>query len=249
MSLADGPRALRALLGALYSEEAGALEDPAYLAEHARTNSIRRQVDVFERYRRFVAPGDRVLDWGCHHAPDSCLLRATFGESVELHGCDFFAAGRFRRFHDFARLDYRVLDDLIRLPYDDQSFDVVVGSGVLEHTMMDYESLKELHRVLKVGGRLIVTFLPNRYSLSEFVARRRGLRAHRRLYAKSEMLSMLRHYGFDPIASAYHQFLPAHRCQKFLGAAWRLNHGLERVWPLKIICSNMMAIAEKVIIM
>jgi SAM-dependent methyltransferase len=243
------PRALCDRLEALYLQEVDALAERGYFAEHARRNSIRRQVDTFERYRRFIAAEDRVLDWGCRHAPDSCLLRAAFGESIALHGCDFVAPDRFRRFHEFARLDYRMLVDPIRLPYEDQTFDAVVAAGVLEHTMMDLESLKELHRVLKVEGRLIVTFLPNRLSLNEFVARGRGLKAHRRLYGKAEALSMLRHHGFDPLLAAYHQFLPAHRGQKLLGAAWRINRHLERVWPLKLFCSNIMIVSQKVIFM
>lgn len=242
-------RALRALLNSLYFEAGETSAERGYPAEHAGENSIRRQVDAFESYRRFVSPGDRVLDWGCHHAPDSCLLRETFGESVELHGCDFVSPDRFRAFHEFARLDYRILDDPIRLPYDRFAFDVVVASGALEHAMMDYESLKELHRVLKIGGRLIVTFLPNRLSLNEFVARCRGVRAHRRLYGKKEALTMLRHYGFEPIFSAYHQFLPAHRGQKLFRGVWRLNRLLERARPLNRLCSNIMIVSEKVIFM
>ena len=243
------PRGLWERLDALYSQEREALAEQGYLAEHARANSIRRQVDVFERYRRFIAPTDRVLDWGCNHAPDSCLLRETFGESIDLHGCDFAMPGRFRKFHEFARLDYRMLDDPIQLPYESQTFDALVAAGALEHAMMDFESLKELHRVLKPGGRLIVTFLPNRLSLNEFVARRRKVQAHRRLYGKGEALSMLRHYGFDPLFAAYHQFLPAHRGQKLLGGAWGLNRLLERARPLNMLCSNIMIVSQKIIFM
>ena len=60
---------------------------------------------------------------------------------------------------------------------------------------------------------------------------------------------MLRHHGFDPLLAAYHQFLPAHRGQKLFGAAWRVNRHLERAWPLKLLCSNIMIVSQKVIFM
>jgi len=53
----------------------------------------------------------------------------------------------------FAGLQYERLPDLIRLPYPDGSFDAVISSGVLEHVPFDYESLKELDRVLINTGR------------------------------------------------------------------------------------------------
>jgi ubiquinone/menaquinone biosynthesis C-methylase UbiE len=52
------------------------------------------------------------------------------------------------------------LSEIVKLPYPDDSFDAVLASGVLEHVPLDYESLKELHRVLRVRGRMIVTYLP-----------------------------------------------------------------------------------------
>src|SRR5206468_37127 len=94
------------------------------------------------------------------------------------------AGGRGRR---RLRADTRSarLTDPVRLPYPDGTFDAVVGSGVLEHTAMDGESLKELYRVLRTGGLLVVTFLPYAYSWDEWY-RRNVAKAgyHRRLYTR-----------------------------------------------------------------
>jgi SAM-dependent methyltransferase len=43
------------------------------------------------------------------------------------------------------------------LPFDDGSFDVVVFGEVIEHLFDPDSALDEIHRVLKPGGRLIVT--------------------------------------------------------------------------------------------
>jgi SAM-dependent methyltransferase len=145
-----------------------------------------------------------MLDWGCNHAPDSCLLRAWAGDRYEFHACDVGEPGRFPAFHDFARVSYSRLTHLYKLPYGDAQYDAVIASGVLEHTAMDYESLKELHRVLKPGGVLVVTYLPNRWSADEWHRRNvRGCNFHRRLYGRIETRRFLRHYGFDVVADGY----------------------------------------------
>jgi SAM-dependent methyltransferase len=43
--------------------------------------------------------------------------------------------------------------DLMNLPYPNQSFDLVLSSEVLEHVARPYRAHEEIHRVLKVGGR------------------------------------------------------------------------------------------------
>jgi hypothetical protein len=82
--------------------------------------------------------------------------------------------------------------------------DAVIASGVLEHVPMDYESLKELYRVMKPGARLIVTYLPNRASVEEWRLRHRnGRRGHRRLYSRSQIRRLLLHCGFWPLTAGF----------------------------------------------
>ena len=71
-------------------------------------------------------------------------------------------------------MEFVPLSDHATLPFDNNSFDCVIGSGVLEHVAMDYESLKEIYRILKPDGRLIITFLPNKFSYAEFMVRNFG---------------------------------------------------------------------------
>jgi len=49
-----------------------------------------------------------------------------------------------------------------RLPYDDNYFDYIVCFSVVEHMSYPQEVLNEMLRVLKVGGRVLLT-LPNKY--------------------------------------------------------------------------------------
>jgi SAM-dependent methyltransferase len=59
-------------------------------------------------------------------------------------------------FHDHVNID--VQHDLNRFPYPfaEASFDEVFASHVLEHLDRPFEVMKELHRILKPGGKLIV---------------------------------------------------------------------------------------------
>lgn len=234
-----------ALLERLHDNE-GRTEEEIYLQRHATTNAIRRHVDVFERYREHVPSSGRVLDWGCFHAPDSCLLRSVFGDAVELHGCDFRPAGTFPTFHGHAGLEYRPLQDPFALPYDDGMFAAVIGSGVIEHTANDSVSLRELYRVLADDGVLILTFIPNRYSYTEFLGRRmHNGRTHSRLYGMTEIRRMLLHHGFLPIEHGYHQMVPRTGGGELASYVWRFNAALERAWPLNRLASNLMVVARR----
>lgn len=50
---------------------------------------------------------------------------------------------------------------VLKLPFDDNTFDYVISSDVIEHTPNPYNATKELIRVLKPGGKICIT-VPNR---------------------------------------------------------------------------------------
>ena len=177
--------------------------DDDYLRHHRQISFLRGTARVFQFYERYLPSEGRILDWGCRHAPDACLIRKAFGNRIELDGCDVVDEGQYEVFFGYTGCRYERLQEIVRLPYADSTFDAIVASGVLEHVPMDYESLKELYRVLRPGGRLIITYLPNRASVEEWWlrARRRGF--HRRLYSRWETLRLLEHTGFLPLVVGF----------------------------------------------
>ena len=50
---------------------------------------------------------------------------------------------------------------LLKLPFEDNTFDYVISSEVIEHTPNPYDAAKELIRVLKPNGKICIT-VPNR---------------------------------------------------------------------------------------
>src|SRR5207302_6326792 len=92
-----------------------------------------------------------ILDIGCGTGAMSQKLRP-LGSVVSA---DFSPlALQFSRKRGLDRL---CASDAVRLPFRDQSFDLVVALDTLEHISDDQAALCEFQRVLKSGGRVIAT--------------------------------------------------------------------------------------------
>lgn len=238
---------IRAALAALYAEQIAAAPSD-YLRYHASPQAVASRVDSFMNYREFLPASGRILDWGCHHAPDSAMVRMNASASeVSITGCDFVAPDSFPVFWGYSGLDYAKLEHIVKLPFENGSFDCIIAGAALEHTAHDYESLKELYRVLKTGGRLIVTHLPNRFSYVEFAARNfRKSGFHRRLYSVSEFSMLLGRTGFYPLTIKRHRILPSQYLKPLTKAFSCYEPSIERIWPINLFCSDILAVAEKV---
>lgn len=96
---------------------------------------------------QFGAPGARrVLDFGCGAG---ALVHGLIGQGYDAYGCDFAVV-----IGGSARDLIRQIDTSsgYSLPFEDEFFDVVVSTSVLEHAQNKRECLAEIHRVLKPGG-------------------------------------------------------------------------------------------------
>jgi SAM-dependent methyltransferase len=90
-------------------------------------------------------PGSDVLDAGAGRAP----YRSLFDH------CRYVAQDWPSSVHGSARID--VVADLRDLPLEDRTFDLVLCTEVLEHLPDPRPAMAEMRRVLRPGGRLIVT--------------------------------------------------------------------------------------------
>lgn len=99
--------------------------------------------------------GLRILDAGCGSGPLTSALRDRGADVSAFDLSPGMVALARERLGDDA--DLQVADLSERLPYDDDSFDIVVCSLTM-HYLEDWTGpLVELRRVLRAGGRLVVS--------------------------------------------------------------------------------------------
>lgn len=245
---------MKSLMMSLYSEAIPEQKDVyfrSYLESEISNDAvIDRKIRAFDLFAPWLQPGSTVLEWGCRHAIMSCFIHDHLNGDVRLHGCDI-SGGNFDRFYRSSGLDFTLLDHPWKLPYDDESFDFVLSNGVLEHVANEYESMKEIYRVLRPRGIFAITFLPNRYSVSENISRIIGRDGHNRLYGPARATYDFIRRGFDVEERGYHQVFPTLMGGKSrLGKAvsnsfYRLNRPLEGVWPINRFSSNLYFILRK----
>lgn len=75
--------------------------------------------------------------------------------NIEWHGIEIWEE-RYNVCKDLGYKMHRCDIDVESLPFDNELFDVVVGSHVLEHLANRKFALREMYRVLKCGGILII---------------------------------------------------------------------------------------------
>jgi SAM-dependent methyltransferase len=106
--------------------------------------------------RQYVSlEGARILDVGCGLG---LYVRRFRDFSGDVHGVDIDPAKVREAGATLPNIRQASAE---QLPYPDETFDVLLSHEVLEHVSDDRAAVREAHRVLKPGGRLIV-FVPNR---------------------------------------------------------------------------------------
>lgn len=113
------------------------LRDPFGYMNYVVLRTVEAQVAAFG-----LAPGARVLDFGCGIQP----YRHIFGPDLDYLGADL---------SDNPLADVHVDDGRVDLP--DASVDLVLSTQVLEHVSDPQAYLSECRRLMRPGGRLLLT--------------------------------------------------------------------------------------------
>ena len=150
-----------------------------------------------------IQPDDRVLDVGCGTGfATEGLLR----ETDHVHGLDQSPHQLSRAFEKFGRRGpvQFSLGDAERLPFADDTFDIVWSSGSIEYWPNPVTALRELRRVGKPGGQVLVVGpdYPRRTVFQKLAD------AIMLFYDEEEADRMFAEAGFDSVAHHIQQASP-----------------------------------------
>jgi SAM-dependent methyltransferase len=143
--------------------------------------------------RRVTDRRPRILDVGCGTGANLLML-SEYGdaEGVDI-STDALAFCRERG------LDQVKVGAGEELPYDDATFDLVTALDVVEHMDDDLAGLREMRRVLRPGGRVLL-FVPTfmfLWGVQDDVSN------HRRRYRLPELRRVLEQAGFEVERTTY----------------------------------------------
>ena len=105
--------------------------------------------------------GERVLDLGSGSGLDSFVASLKVGATGTVVGIDMTVAqldkaNELRQQGGFSNVEY-VHGYIDQLPFEDESFDVVISNGVINLVADKDNTFKQAARVLKRGGRLALS--------------------------------------------------------------------------------------------
>lgn len=171
-------------------------------ARYDRVWSSYVEASVEATLRRLeTGPGQRLLDVGCG---TGALLASVAGGAADSDQCgvdlsaEMLAVARAKT----PRTVRLVQASADRLPFADAAFDVVVSTSVFHYFRHPQDALGEASRVLRPGGRLVITdwcddFLACR--ACDLILRLFD-RAHFRAYGMAELTRMLEAGGFEVVS-------------------------------------------------
>ena len=149
--------------------------------------------------------GETVVDLGAGAGIDVFLAATRVGEHGRVIGVDMTAdmvarGQKLAREHGFANVEFR-LGEIEHLPLEADSVDVIISNCVINLTADKLASYREIHRVLKPGGRMLISDLVTVGELPEDL--RRSFAAWADCLAgameKESYLETMRRAGFSDV--------------------------------------------------
>lgn len=137
--------------------------------------------------RRHVSDAALTLDLGSADGPSAAWFREMSGRTASL---DIDPRGLGRD---------GVCGSALALPFADGVFDAVAAFDVLEHCDPEAGMLAEVHRVLRPGGRFLVSVPAYTWAWSDFDV----ANGHHRRYTKGRAVAALEASGFSVRRATY----------------------------------------------
>jgi SAM-dependent methyltransferase len=227
-----GTTEVEALIDMAAAGEAAGAKDLEHLDGPAGAFNSVRMADLVFSVLESKPIRSPVLDWGCGYGQISWLLQR---RGIQVTSFDIERRPARDHIGALSALSIQYGDDPARLPFASGTFAAVVCAGVLEHVANEEGSLREIHRVLKPGGRLFIFMLPNRFSWAEWIATRRGISVHPKKYTFGRASSLLENHDFIVERRWRRHFLPrnltglSRRIKLAYGRYYRQVESMDRI--------------------
>jgi SAM-dependent methyltransferase len=143
------------------------------------------------------------------------ILQWVHGQGATVHGVDISEPTVRQARAAFPENSLRApVADVRQLPFRDASFDAIYSMGTIEHFHDPETALREMHRVLRPGGRAVVG-VPNRWDpflrpLFAYLLQRLRLYGYgyERSFSRRALRRMLEAAGFEVVAETAILFVP-----------------------------------------
>lgn len=189
-----------------------------------------RHVEGIKYILDFVPKKGKILDVGCGPGHTTCMSKI-FRKDIKSFGLDIGRKYFWSELgHDFG-VSFLV-NNVETSCFENETFDVVISFGVIEHTKNHNKFLREIRRLLKPGGYFFAFDLPTKYSFSEAfltkfiqIFKKEKIFFHEKRYTKREVEQLFLKSKFS--ASVKEQFfIPAQvdRVSYLLGGIFNKNY-------------------------
>ncbi|MDQ7023994.1 MAG: class I SAM-dependent methyltransferase [Anaerolineae bacterium] len=135
-----------------HSDKAALRGEPSYVWRSGQE----RRLEMIAQWAKLDQA--RVLDSGGGNGMYAAQIRDRYAAQVELCDIEF---ERVQEAHE-NRVIHGLVSTTEDTPYASEAFDTIISNEVIEHVTDDRATLKEMARILKVGGRAVI-FCPNRW--------------------------------------------------------------------------------------
>lgn len=192
--------------------------DAAYFEWQNKAGRDQGLANLF-KFSQHIEPADRVLDFGCG---SGALLQAVGLRDGSLIGVEINPSAQ-----DHARSQgLEIVAELKDVPTS--SVDVVISNHALEHVENPIGILREMRRVLRSGGRIVIVVPCDRAS---FAFSEKDPDRHLFSWSAGNLGNLARVAGFNVLVAQeiVHKWPPKWRTVlKFSG--WKGFHFVSRIW-------------------
>jgi ubiquinone/menaquinone biosynthesis C-methylase UbiE len=185
--------------------EKRAKEGPAMIKSTFKSPNLYKKIFYSTRVDKIIKlldikSKDKILEIGCGEGYYTKQIGAISPNLIATDISQNYLI-KAKSYNPYSIMDY-ICCPAEKLPFDNNSFDKILMSEVIEHLTDWQKGIEEAKRILKPGGKLIIT-TPNKYSYLNFLTHSKTLIKnsstrveHIKEFSRKELKAILKKYFF-----------------------------------------------------